>query len=113
MLAVFSTFAAKFFKTKESSLLFRAEATTPIASPLTALNAAAISLYASSQLASTNFPSFLISGVVSRPGLLTNSNDLFPRMQTFPSLTGLRCQGEIPATMPSLTTRLIPQPLPQ
>ena len=50
MFAVLSTFAAKFFKTKESSLLFRAEATTPIASPLTSLNALAISLYASSQL---------------------------------------------------------------
>ena len=50
MFAVLSTFAAKFFKTKESSLLFRAEATTPMASPLTYLNALAISLYASSQL---------------------------------------------------------------
>ena len=49
MFAVLSTFAAKFFKTKESSLLFRAEATTPMASPFTDLKAPAISLYASSQ----------------------------------------------------------------
>ena len=72
MFAVFRTFAAKFLKTKVSSLQVRAEATHPIASPFTALSAFATSLKASSQLASTNLPSFLMRGVVMRAGLLTN-----------------------------------------